>query len=56
MDYSWKMIFAKDKGEFDNLLRQMREIVMASGYDQVLESDLRVAKELNEARNSARAR
>lgn len=56
VDYSWKMIFAKDKGEFDNLLRQMREIVMASGYDQVLESDLRVAKELNEARNSARAR
>lgn len=56
VDYSWKMVFAKDKAEFDLLLGQMRDMVLASGYEQVLETDLLIAKELNAARNRARAR
>lgn len=50
VDYSWKMIFAKSKAEFNDLLRQMREIVLATGYEQILEQDLLIIQELQEAR------
>lgn len=51
VDYSWKMVFATNKDEFDNLLRQMREIVLASGYEQVLERDMLIVHKLKEARD-----
>jgi len=55
VSYSWKMVFARDAQEFERLLREMREIVTASGFDEVLAYDLKIAKELNAARGQARA-
>jgi phenylalanyl-tRNA synthetase beta subunit len=55
VSYSWKMVFAQDAPEFERLLREMREIVTASGFDEVLAYDLKIAKELNAARGQARA-
>jgi multiple sugar transport system substrate-binding protein/putative aldouronate transport system substrate-binding protein len=42
--YSWLMIFAADKAEFDALLQQMQQTVESYGYPTVLEYDLTHAK------------
>lgn len=39
IEYSWKMVFAKDAAEFDSLLKEMQTTVKGLGYDQVLEVD-----------------
>lgn len=50
VDYSWKMIFAEDQGEFEELLSEMQDMVIGLGYEQVLEYDMTCALEQNEAR------
>ena len=42
--YSWLMIFAADKAEFDARLQQMQQTVESYGYPTVLEYDLTHAK------------
>ena len=35
--YSWQMVFAKDQAEFDSLLKEMQEISIGLGYNDVFE-------------------
>lgn len=51
---SWKMVFAKDEAEFNNLLAEMQKIAKGLGYDDVLEYDMKTAKEQNAARDAVR--
>ena len=44
VDYSWKMIFANSKEEFQRLYTSMVGIVMDLGYEEVFEWDLMNAK------------
>ena len=39
VEYSWKMVFAKDEAEFNTLLKEMTETAKGLGYDQVYEVD-----------------
>lgn len=39
VEYSWKMVFAKDEAEFYKMLEEMQTTVKGLGYDQVLEVD-----------------
>jgi multiple sugar transport system substrate-binding protein/putative aldouronate transport system substrate-binding protein len=50
VEYSWKMVFAKDQAEFDSLLKKMQDTVKGLGYDKVLEVDMANAKSQNDAR------
>lgn len=50
VDYSWKMIFAKDETEFYSLLKEMQDTVRSLGYEQVLNYDLENAKKYIEAK------
>lgn len=52
VEYSWRMIFAKDEAEFDSLLAEMQEIAIGLGYEQVLEVDMASALEQNEQRQA----
>ncbi len=54
-DYSWQMIFAKDRTEFDRLYTEMIHKLSVLGYEQVCENDLIYAKEQQEARAAAAA-
>ena len=56
VETSWKMVFAKDEAEFNSLLADMQETVKGLGYDQVLEYDMKIAKEQNDARVAAAAK
>lgn len=42
---SWKMIFADDEAEFDQLLKDMQDTVNGLGYEQVLEVDWQNVKD-----------
>lgn len=53
VEYSWKMIFAKDETEFNSLLTTMQDTVKGLGYDKVLEVDMKNAKDQNDARVAA---
>lgn len=50
IEYSWRMVFAKDEAEFDQLLREMQETADGLGYQTVLEFDMNNAKDQNEKR------
>lgn len=43
VEYSWKMIFAKDRAEFDRLYTVMNNITLDYGYDTVYALDLKNA-------------
>lgn len=51
---SWKMVFAKDEAEFEKTWADMKSLVEGLGYQQVLDFDLQVAKELQQARAEAK--
>lgn len=53
VEYSWKMIFAADKQEFDNLYEIMLIKLDSLGYEQVLAVDMQNAYDQNEARLKA---
>lgn len=50
VEYSWKMIFAADEGEFDSLLAEMQETLEGLDYQSVLDYDMECAKAQNDAR------
>lgn len=50
IEYSWRMVFAKDEAEFDQLLNEMQETADGLGYQTVLEFDMNNAKDQNEKR------
>jgi multiple sugar transport system substrate-binding protein/putative aldouronate transport system substrate-binding protein len=53
VDYSWKMVFAKDEAEFKSLLKDMQDTVIGLGYNDVLDFDLKCAKDQTAARKAA---
>lgn len=53
VDNSWKMIFAKDKAEFDKYLTEMRETTEGLGFEDVLEVDMQHAKDQDAARKAS---
>ena len=53
IEYSWKMVFSSDEGEFNSLLKEMQDTVKGLGYDQVLEVDMQNAKDQNTSREEA---
>ncbi|WP_438762734.1 ABC transporter substrate-binding protein [Enterococcus sp. AZ194] len=50
VEYSWKMVFAKDENEFNKLLKEMQDTANGLGYDQVFEVDMANAKDQNDQR------
>ncbi|SHK24127.1 multiple sugar transport system substrate-binding protein [Anaerocolumna jejuensis DSM 15929] len=55
VQYSWQMIFAKDKAKFDSLLKEMQDTVDGLGYAEVLKLDMKNAKDQDAARKAALA-
>lgn len=53
VEYSWKMIFARDEAEFDSLYAAMVEKVTSLGYEEVLAVDMQNAYDQNTARQKA---
>lgn len=43
-EYSWEMVFASDRQQFEALLDEMQATVKSYGYDIILEYDMRHAK------------
>ena len=43
-EYSWKMVFASDRQQFEVLLDEMQATVKSYGYDVILEYDMTHAK------------
>jgi multiple sugar transport system substrate-binding protein/putative aldouronate transport system substrate-binding protein len=54
VSYSWEMVFAEDQAEFDALWVELKTRVANLGYATVLEYDLQIAGELNQAREAVR--
>ncbi|ACZ30219.1 extracellular solute-binding protein family 1 [Xylanimonas cellulosilytica DSM 15894] len=52
VEYSWKMVYAKDQAEFDSLLAQLQSTAEGLGYAKVLEVDMANAEAQNEAREA----
>ncbi|WP_127529414.1 type 2 periplasmic-binding domain-containing protein [Paenibacillus kobensis] len=50
--YSWRMIFAKDEGQYNKYKQEMLDKVKGLGYDEVLAFSVQKAEELFEARKS----
>ena len=50
---SWKASFASSEAECDKILKEMRETVKGLGIDQVLEVDMKNAKDQDAARKAA---
>ncbi len=50
VEYSWKMVFAKDQAQFDSLLAELQKTADGLGYSQVLDFDMDNAKAQNDAR------
>jgi len=53
IENSWKMVFASDEAEFNQLLKEMQDTVKGLGYDKVLALDMQNAKDQNDARVAA---
>ncbi len=49
VDDSWRMVFAKDEAEFNSVLKEMQDTVKGLGYEQVLELDMKNAKDQAES-------
>ncbi len=52
-EYSWRMVFAKDRAEFDTLYNELVTNAKGLGYETVLEFDMQVAQEAADARAAA---
>ncbi|RDU23803.1 type 2 periplasmic-binding domain-containing protein [Anaerosacchariphilus polymeriproducens] len=50
VDYSWKMVFAKEEETYYQLLRECKKIVNTLGYKKVVSFDIKAAKDLYKAR------
>ena len=50
VDYSWKMVFAKDEETFYALQEEMCSSAQSLGYDQVLAEDMKNAKNQSQLR------
>ena len=50
VEYSWKMVFAKDEAEFNSLLKEMQDTAKGLNYDKVLAIDMQNAKDQQKAR------
>ena len=50
LEYSWKMVFAKDEAEFNSLLKEMQDTAKGLNYDKVLAVDMQNAKDQQKAR------
>lgn len=50
VDYSWRMVFAKDETEFYTLQKEMQDTVQSLGYEQVLAFDLENAQNYIQAK------
>ncbi|WP_252891628.1 hypothetical protein [Thermoclostridium stercorarium] len=46
--YSWRMMYAKDEAEFEQLLSEMTAKAKGLGYDEVLKWNIEHAKEVYE--------
>jgi multiple sugar transport system substrate-binding protein/putative aldouronate transport system substrate-binding protein len=55
VEYSWKMVFAKNEAEFESLLKEMQATADGLGYATVLEFDMANAKAQNDAREEVAA-
>lgn len=53
IDNSWKMIFAKDQSEFDKYMTEMRDTAKGLGIEEVLEVDMKNAKDQDAARKES---
>ena len=52
IDYSWQMVFAKDKETFDALYDELISVTNTLGYEQVLAIDMENAKNQDIARKA----
>lgn len=53
VETSWKMVYAKDAGEFDQLWEDMKEELTGFGYEDVIAADMAIVKKMAEARAEA---
>lgn len=53
VDDSWKMVFAADEAEFESILKHMQDTLRGLGYDQVLEVDMKNARDRAASRKAA---
>lgn len=53
VEYSWKMVFAKDEREFDSLLNELQKSADGLGYKKILAIDIKNAKIQNDRRISS---
>ncbi len=49
-EYSWRMVYAADDAEFDNLWNEMCTQLTGYEYDQVIETDMNILSEIKAAR------
>ena len=52
VEYSWKMVFAKNEAEFNSLKKELQDTAKGLGYEDVLKVDMANAKDQNEQRES----
>ena len=45
MDHSWKMVFASSRAEYELLKKELISTLDKLGYDQVLEYNMKAAKD-----------
>ncbi|KAF1290780.1 ABC transporter substrate-binding protein [Candidatus Enterococcus leclercqii] len=50
VEYSWKMVFAKDEAEFNKLKKELQDTAKGLGYDDVLTVDMQNVKDQNSQR------
>jgi len=55
VEYSWKMVFAKDEKEFNSLLEEMQTTANGLGYEQVFEVDKQNCEDQYKAFEEAKA-
>ena len=53
LDYSWRMIFARNNDHYQFLKKEMQDTVRSFGYETVFEFDMDIAKQLTAAREAA---
>lgn len=51
-DYSWKAVFAADKAEYDQIVKEMQDTVMGFGYEEVLAYDMKNGEAEKQAREA----
>lgn len=56
VEYSWKMVFAKDEAEFNSLKKELQDTAKGLGYEDVLKVDMANAKDQNTQREDVLAK